>query len=82
MCNNKENHKLLTKRIDNYSLYVFADLFDDLKSAYGTENGLSEKSQNLIHQLSESLHNDVGHLKCDEVTDWYIIEEGFNWKTD
>lgn len=79
--NNKKKRRL-EKRIYNYRLYVCANLFDVLMGELYNEEDLSENTRNLFYQLSLSLHKDVGHLKCDELDDCYIVEEGYDYYND
>lgn len=73
----KDNHKILKKRIDNYVLYAYLDMLEGVKSSIDLK--LSEKSNKLFFQLIQSIYDDIGCLKCDELTACYIIEEGFNY---
>lgn len=73
------NHKILSKRIDNYSLYFFTEMFDELKSLVILDGRLSEEARDLMRQLSRQLHKDIGHLQCDVMDHFYIVEEGFNF---
>lgn len=67
------NHKIIRKRIDDCKMYAYADLLSDIKS--NIDAGLSGKSQFLFQELIMSIDNDIGHLKCDELTDSYAVEE-------
>lgn len=75
----RENHKILSKRIDNYTLYFFTELFDELKSLVIGDERLSQETRDMLRQLSRNLHRDIGHLKCDVMDNFYIVEEGFNY---
>ena len=74
---NKEHHKIITKRIDNYALYAYYDVLDDIR--YQIDGLLSPKSRDLFLQLTTGIYDEIGHLQCNELTDCYIIEEGFNF---
>lgn len=74
------NEKKLTKKFDNYQLYVCADIIGYIRSELMNNKGLSAKTRNLINEFYDSIYNDVAHLKCDEFTSIFIVEEGRNYK--
>ena len=74
---NKENHKIIRKRMDCFALYAYENMLEEVRLFIN--NKLSEKSRDLFRQLTKSIHNDIGHLECDEVTACYAIEEGYNF---
>ena len=75
----KNTNKMeVSKIIDNYALYLYADVFDDLKTLL--DGLVSEGTAELLCNCSKAIRNEVGHLKCDELTDCKVIEYGYNFK--
>lgn len=72
----KDNRKMLTKRIDNYGLYFYATMLDDIKGFVYPM--LSEECNDLFMQLMEKIYDELECLKCDEFIGCYIVEEGYN----
>lgn len=76
----KSNHKILKKRIDKIAPYTYAMILQQIKDAIGYQ--LSEECNALFFQLIKQIQNECNCLKCDELIDCYIIEEGFNRNDD
>lgn len=72
--------KLLTKKFDNTRLYILGDTLSTMRALLTNDNDISPKSKALLDELYDSVHNDIGHLNCDEYTNIYIVEEGHNYK--
>lgn len=70
------NQKILKKRIDKIAPYTYAMILQQIKDATGYQ--LSEECNALFFQLIKQIQNECNCLKCDELTDCHIIEEGFN----
>lgn len=68
------------KRIDNFPLYIYGEVLAHMRNFLFCNDGLSQKSRDLFSQLVESIHNDIGHLDCDEIESIYMVEEGRNLK--
>ena len=78
MSKNNQNKVYVSKRIDDYALYMYADIFDILKIVL--DGHVSEETSKQLYDVSVAIHKEIGHLKCDEYTDFYVIERGFNYK--
>ena len=65
----------LSKKIGNYELYVYADIFDDLRIVL--EDLVNDDIKKMLYETSVAIHKQVNHLKCDEITDFYIVEKGY-----
>lgn len=74
------NDKLLTKKFDNTRLYILGDILTEMHSVFINDNHISHKTKRLFDELYYSVHDDIGHLKCDKYTDIYIVKEGHNFK--
>lgn len=72
--------EILRKRFDDTELYICGDMLSELRAVLINNVNISSQSKALFDQLYTSIHGDIGHLKCDEYTDIYIIEEGHNYK--
>lgn len=72
----KDNRKILTKRIDNYGLYFYATILDDIKAFINPM--LSNECNDLFIQLMQKIYDELECLKCDEITACYIVEEGYS----
>ena len=70
------NQKILKKRIDKIAPYAYTVILQQIKDATGYQ--LSEECNALFFQLIKQIQDECDCLKCDELTDCYIIEEGFN----
>ena len=68
----------VSKRIDDYGLCMYADIFEILKIML--QGHVSEETSKQLYDVSVAIHKEIGHLKCDEYTDFYVIERGFNYK--
>lgn len=68
-------HKILSKNVD-YAKSMYADIFDDLVAVIKCffSSNISKK----LYDVSKELHNEVGHLKCDENLDFFVVETGYN----
>ncbi|MDE6469845.1 MAG: hypothetical protein K2L19_02340 [Eubacterium sp.] len=73
-------NEILAKRFDNTRLYILGDALSAIRALLVNDNDISKKSKRLFEELYDSVHDDIGHLKCDEYTDIYIVEEGHNYK--
>ena len=73
----KSNHKILKKRIDKIAPYAYTVILQQIKDAIGYQ--LSEECNDLFFQLIKQIQDECDCLKCDELTDCYIIQEGFNY---
>lgn len=69
---------LIQKKINCTTLYLYADLFDDLKVVL--EPLVDKKTKKMLLELSNAIHEQIPHLQCDNITDCYIVEEGYNYK--
>lgn len=65
----------LSKRIDDYELYFYADIFDDFRLTL--ENYVNDDIKKMLLDTSIAIHKQVNHLKCDEITEFYFIEKGY-----
>lgn len=72
--------EILRKRFDDTELYIYGDILSEIRAAFINNANISSQSKALFDKLYSSIHNDIGHLKCDEYTDIYIVEEGHNYK--
>ncbi len=70
------------KKIENYSAYMFQEILEIIWHAKFNASELSETTIRKYKELMESLNHDANHIKCYEITDTYIVEEGFNNITD
>ena len=57
---------------------MYADIFEILKIML--QGHVSEETSKQLYDVSVAIHKEIGHLKCDEYTDFYVIERGFNYK--
>lgn len=73
-------NKTLTKRFDNFQLYMYTDIISHIRALLTDNDGISEQTWNLFDKFYYSIHNDIGHLECDEYTNIYIVEKGHNCK--
>lgn len=67
----------LTKRIYKTQVYFMADLFEDFHGGSWFEE-VSNETRAVYETFLKCIYSDVGHLKCDEFTGEYIVEQGFN----
>ncbi len=74
--NKKKVH--VSKRINDYGLCMYADIFEILKIMI--DSHVSEETSKQLYDVSVAIHKEIGHLKCDEYTDFYVIERGYNYK--
>lgn len=77
MSETNRNKVCVSKRINNYKLYIYADIFEDLKCVLSSL--VSDKTSKKLNDTARALHNEVSHLKCDEFTEYYIVERGYNF---
>ncbi len=78
MSKNNQNKVYVSKRIDDYALYMYADIFDILKIVL--DGHVSEETSKQLYDVSAAIHKEIGHLKCGEYTDFCVIERGFNYR--
>lgn len=69
---------VIKKKIPCTTLYLYANLFDDLKVVL--EPLVNKKTKKMLQDLSFAIHNQIPHLECDNIIDSYIVEEGYNYK--
>lgn len=69
---------VIKKKIPCTTLYLYADLFDNLKDVL--EPLVNQKTKKMLYDLSCAIHNQIPHLECDNFIDSYIVEEGYNCK--
>lgn len=68
----------ITKRIDNISAYIMENIFVDIWASKANCAGLSRDTVDKYYSFMDSLHRDIVHIKCDTITNEYIIECGYN----
>lgn len=71
----KVKHK--QKKISCVSLYLYAELFDDLKEMLNLL--VDDETNEMLLELSEKIHSQIPHLECDAITDSYIVEVGYDY---
>lgn len=69
----------IEKTVENMAAYDLSTSINALWNAYITEGVLSDKTISLYEAFIDSLYDDVGHLKCDDLQSSYIIECGWNY---
>ena len=68
MSKKNKNKVYVSKRIEDYGLYMYADIFDNLKILL--EGHVSDSISKQLYDVSIAIHKEIGHLKCDECTDF------------
>ena len=76
------NKEYVQKKIEKYSAYMLQEIFAIIWNAKFNASQLSATTIRKYNELMESLNHDANHIKCYEITDIYIVEEGFNRITD
>ncbi|MDE7124480.1 MAG: hypothetical protein K2N83_03195, partial [Eubacterium sp.] len=69
-------------KIENCSAYILQEILEIIWNAKINASELSETTVIKYKELMESLNNDANHIKCYEITNAYIVEEGFNRVSD
>lgn len=81
MSNKNRKKEYVSKEIKNLVAYMFEyALCCFMPSGEFLKENLSDDTYKKYCIFIEALSNDVGHLKCDECTDEYVIECGYNFK--
>lgn len=68
--------RLRRKIVAFSALYFYADMFDDLRE--NIKKFLDDDTNEKLWQISLNIHNQIGHIDCDVITNMYVIEEGYN----
>lgn len=75
----ERNKQYTEKTIENTDAYFLCDVFETLWNAVKTD-GLSGDTIKKYHTFIDSLYEDAGHLKCDELIESRIVEYGCIFK--
>lgn len=68
----------ITQKIDNISAYIIENIFADIWGSRAKCANLSKDTVEKYYSFMDSLHSDIGYIKCDTITDECIIEYGYN----
>lgn len=69
----------ITKRIENSDIYLIWEIFSLIWENSYCESRFSNELKNKYSEFMDCLYTELELLKCDEITNEYIVIEGYNY---
>lgn len=70
----------VSKRINQYNSYILYDIILSLWGEWAKCCALSQETTEKFNEFAKSFNRDLNHLECDEYTEIYIVECGYNYE--
>lgn len=74
---NGKQHKLITHKIDNSGLFI--SIFNLSKIYSSIHDDIPKEIADEFLDIIEKLEKEVGYIKFSEITNIFIIEQGYNF---
>lgn len=70
-------HRLISNKIDNVGLFIAVFVLDEIYESI--QNHIKKENADAFLDVLERLEAEAGIIKCDEATNLFLIEQGFNY---